>query len=227
MAFAIALVPVQKRQRYGQGRCVQMSGDDSMKSPASIARAWNAGRRAKSASDLVSKRHVSVLIISNKCERALLAERLLHNHACARSRSRRLLIHSAGLQSSPGAALPHALLRFAAARGIAVPEAQPCARFDPTADFDFYDLLLAVDRDVLQATRSIAERQARIVSGSLAEWERKIRLLTDIEGKFNLPNAARILDIPRFEHVIDHNTAVNSINLACVRALESLIRRGL
>ncbi len=232
MAFAVAFPAREPRVLVGRrrpGTSTRMC-DGTMNSPASIARAWNAERKQKSVSDLVSQRHVNVLIVSYKCERALLAERLLQMHAHARSRSRRLLIHSAGLECVPGAALPHALLQFAAARGITVPEAQPCARFDPASDFEFYDLLLAVDRDVLESTKTLAERQARAVTGSLADWERKIRLFTDIEGKVNMDavsQPSRVLDIPRFENVLNQNTAVDFISFHCTRALDSLIRRGL
>jgi len=126
----------------------------------------------------VKTRHVSVLCVSMNCERALFASRLFEHHAQMRSRSRRLLVHSAGINTAPGASLRPALLRFAAEISLPIPETKPCARFDGLYDFEFYDYILAIDEDTRDYLRLLAAKYAREHGGALAEWERKIRVIS-------------------------------------------------
>lgn len=195
-----------------------------LESPGSVARAWQGARRAANRMDL-ERRHVGVLFVSNHCERALLAERAFILEAERRSRSRRLLIHSAGLYCAAGASLPHALLTFAEQRGLCVPESQPCARFDIT-DFDFYDFVLPIDQNIQDRISAIAVHSARTKGTQLAEWERKIKLFADFDGHA-CSTAAHLLEIPAFSEHTDKHTIMIRIQNACVRILDELIVCGL
>lgn len=217
--------PCAVRRARSWRLCARSDGRGWLDSPGSVARAWESARRAACQTDL-GRRHVAVLFVSGRCERALLMERAFTVVAEQRSRSRRLLVHSAGLDCEPGAELPHALLTFAAEHGLSVVETQPCARFDVT-DFDFYDLVLAVDRNVRDRLCARAAARARTAGAQLADWERKIRLATDIDDECVVYSPAHPLDLPTFSEHSDPRTTMLHMQDACGRIFDTLIQRGL
>lgn len=100
-------------------------------SPASLVRSWKDTRTIASTIDL-SRRFVSVLLLSNHCHRALVAEKVLAKYAEQYSLSRRLLILSAGLESQPGDLLPLNLVSSARTHNIDLQDERPCASFQIT-----------------------------------------------------------------------------------------------
>lgn len=78
----------------------------------------------------LSRRFVSVLIVSSRCRRAAFAEKQLSLVAERQSRSRRLLVLSAGIDSAPGEMLPRKVVLSAMSRGIDLSDERPCAAFE-------------------------------------------------------------------------------------------------
>lgn len=206
--------------------CLNHARPDALHSPSSAVRAWEAARTAAHRTDL-TRRFVHVLFVSEDCHRAILAERLFFALAERRSRSRRLLVHSAGLDAIAGGSLPRRVLGAAAAAGINLADANHCARFD-VDDFEFYDFILALDQAVLERVTRTAVDVARNRGGPLADWERKIRLAADFTGeRARRPTAGAPLDIPRFPDDGEMAPAVDAIKVACGQVLDALIVAGL
>lgn len=103
--------------------------DEIPSSPSNLVESWAHTRSLTSTLDL-SRRFVSLLILSNNCTRAALAEKQLTAVAQQFSVSRRLLILSAGIYSSPGDLLPWHVVSAAKTRGIDLTDERPCASFE-------------------------------------------------------------------------------------------------
>lgn len=97
--------------------------------PGVLLRSWANSRTISSTADL-TRRFISVLLISNKCQRAAIAEKALSKLAQDYSVSRRLLILSAGIDSRPGDPLPRTVVAAAKDREMDLADERPCASFD-------------------------------------------------------------------------------------------------
>lgn len=163
-----------------------------------------------------------------------------------RSRSRRLLVHSAGINTAPGASLRPALLRFAAEISLPIPETKPCARFDGLYDFEFYDYILAIDEDTRDYLRLLAAKYAREHGGALAEWERKIRVISNPDTYHSMNFDTRYNNnigyttmsttsstnwnygkIPEFRNSDEFALTIERLNSACQHCVDCLIASGL
>lgn len=100
-------------------------------SPNVLVQSWERSRSIASSIDL-SRRFVSVLFLSNNCQRAAFAEKQFAKSAEKYAVSRRLLILSAGIYSQPGDLLPSSLILAANAYSIDLSEERPCASFGIT-----------------------------------------------------------------------------------------------
>lgn len=96
-----------------------------------LVQSWVKSRSISATVDL-SRRFISVLFLSNYCQRAAFAEKKLAKVAEKYSISRRLLILSAGIFSQPGDLLPWRLVAAARERDIDLSDERPCASFEIT-----------------------------------------------------------------------------------------------
>lgn len=136
----VPLLPLQKRDAL-PARCptrtrprpvragVRAELESVPSTPGRLLRSWADSRTISSTADL-SRRFISVLFLSNHCQRAAYAEKQLAKLAAEYSISRRLLILSAGVYSNPGDLLPWKLVRAAQQRGVDMSDERPCASFD-------------------------------------------------------------------------------------------------
>lgn len=114
---------------------------------------------------------VSVLFVSEDCERAIVMERSLAAAAAARGVSRRLLALSAGLDSAPGATLRREVVVAAAERGLDLTDDRPCAAFE-VADLSAFDLVVPVDERVRERLLASAAAAAAAGTGGVASSPR-------------------------------------------------------
>jgi protein-tyrosine-phosphatase len=180
------------RGRQGKGvepaalRCQEgTGGEDSSLTADSALEQWRRARQfhAQTLKYAVgtSRRHVSLLVVSNDCIRALLVEKFMQKllpaffaaddelagselgssggGVPAPKKSDRLLVLSAGLRNEPGAPVPVPLIAAAAERGIDLTDDNPRAAFD-SEDLEYFDLILCVDRDVRDKVLEMAARRA-------------------------------------------------------------------
>lgn len=200
-------------------------------SPTALFQSWRNSRSIASTLDL-SRRFVSVLFLSNRCERACLAEKTLMKVAEKYAISRRLLILSAGIDSQPGDLLPLRLVSNARERDIDLSDERPCAAFEAT-DLDYYDFVVVVDRNVRDRLMRMAEVSAHTTGGHLYEWERKIRLLCDFDESIsnNATSTSRCgvqpLDVPPFESTFTFGQSMDVISNACEHLVCTLLAAGL
>lgn len=200
-------------------------------SPTALLQSWRNSRSIAATLDL-SRRFVSVLFLSNRCERACVAERTLMKLAEKYAISRRLLILSAGIDCQPGDLLPLRLVSSARERDIDLTGERPCAAFEVT-DLDYYDFVVVVDRNVRDRLMRMAEVSAHTSGGHLYEWERKIRLLCDFDESLSnndTPTSRRgvqPLDVPPFESTSTFAHSMDVISNACEHLVCTLLAAGL
>lgn len=119
---------------YAKTRVVPSCTSESARvpdSPDTLVQSWVKSRSISSTVDL-SRRFISVLFLSNHCQRAAFAEKILAKVADKYAISRRLLILSAGLYSKPGDLLPWHLVSAARDRDVDLSDERPCASFEIT-----------------------------------------------------------------------------------------------
>jgi protein-tyrosine-phosphatase len=168
-----------------------LADEDAAITAGSALKQWQSVRQFHSQSLMLgvgtSRRHISVLVVSHDCVRALLVEKWatqkvlpaffaseneragMHNELKGilgretqplhRKRDRILLL-SAGLDNFPGASVPRSLMAALAEHGVDLTDDNPRAAFDPS-DLEHYDFLICVDRQVRERLLNFAEIRSR------------------------------------------------------------------
>lgn len=95
---------------------------------------------------------------------------------------------------------------------------------------EYYDFVVAVDRDVKENVLRMAEGFALRSGGDLYEWERKVRLLCDFSGTMPQHVAKSVgtrVDVPVFGEGLEVGTAMEVIQTGCEDIAQSLVTAGM
>lgn len=94
---------------------------------------------------------------------------------------------------------------------------------------EYYDFVVAVDRNVKDYVLHMAEAFAQESGGHLYEWERKVRLLCDFDGTMPehiAASAGTRIDVPCFGDVPEMGTTMQVIDEGCEAIVRSLVTAG-